>query len=121
MQGGEAGDLFIVLKVQPHHLFQRVGDDLTYTAQVDLYTAVLGGKIEVNTMTGLVKMPIPKGSETGKVLRLKGKGMPMYGKTKEYGNLLVKLKVVIPKDLSAEEEALFQKLKAIRTKASTAA
>lgn len=114
--GGAAGDLFIILKIQPDPRFERVGDDLKFNAKVDLYTAILGGKIEVPTMTNSVKMPIPKGSETGKTLRLKGKGMPKYGKEKEHGHLLVKLNVVLPKNLTAEEEELFKKLQTLRMK-----
>lgn len=112
--GGPAGDLFIILKVQPDHRFDRKEDDLIYEAEVDLYTAILGGKIEVPTMTGSVKMPIPKGSETGKVLRLKGKGMPKYGKSKEHGHLLIRLKINLPKNLTTEEETLFKKLQAMQ-------
>jgi curved DNA-binding protein len=112
--GGSAGDLYIILKVQPDPRFQRDGNDLVYQAKIDVYTAILGGKIEVPTMTYPVKMTIPKGSESGKTLRLKGKGMPKYGKANEHGNLLIKLNVTLPKNLTAEEEALFKKLKAIR-------
>ena len=112
--GGSPGDLYIILKVQPEARFQRKGDDLIYTANVDLYTAVLGGKIEVPTMDYPVKMTIPKGSESGKTLRLKGKGMPKYKNPTEHGNLLVKLNVSLPKNLTAEEEELFKKLRAIR-------
>lgn len=114
--GGNAGDLYIVLKVQPEARFQRKGDNLIYTANIDLYTAILGGKIDVQTMTGKVIMAVPKGSETGKTLRLKGKGMPKYGKPDQYGDLLVKLNVSLPKNLTKEEEALFEKLKTIREK-----
>ncbi len=114
--GGTAGDLFIILKMLPDSRFKREGDDLILNTNVDLYTAILGGKIEVPTMTGNVKMPIPKGSESGKILRLKNKGMPVYGKKNEYGHLLVKLKVTLPKNLTSEEEALFQKLEKIRNK-----
>lgn len=112
--GGDAGDLYIILKVQPDARFQRKGDNLIYTANIDLYTAILGGKIDVQTMTGIVKTAVPKGSETGKTLRLIGKGMPRYSKSGQYGDLLVKLNVALPKNLTEEEEALFEKLKTIR-------
>lgn len=118
VNGGAAGDLFIILKIQPDARFERIGDDLKFNATVDLYTAILGGKIAIPTMTGSVKMPIPKGSKTGKTLRLKGKGMPKYGKGKEHGNLLVQLNVALPKNLTEEEEELFKKLQTIRTKDS---
>jgi len=114
--GGTAGDLYIIFKIQRDARFEREGDDLIYQANIDLYTAVLGGKIEVPTMDGSVKMPIPKGSETGKTLRLKGKGMPKYGKPNQFGHLLVKLNVSLPKNLSSEEEVLFKKLQTLRTK-----
>lgn len=116
--GGAAGDLFIILKIQTDPRFERDGDNLKFNANVDLYTAILGGKIEVPTMTGSVKMPIPKGSESGKVFRLKDKGMPKYDKEKKHGNLLVKLNVKMPTKLTTEEEELFKKLQAIRKKDS---
>ena len=119
--GGPAGDLYIVLRVQPDHRFQRQGDNLLYQANVDLYTALLGGKIEVPTMTGSVKLTVPKGSDTGKTLRLKGKGMPKYAKHNEHGDLLVKLRVVLPKNLTPEEEELFRKLRAIRQRQTVGA
>ncbi len=112
--GGAPGDLFIILKIQRDARFTRKGDDLKLDANVDLYTAILGGKIEIPTMTGSVKLPIPKGSESGKVLRLKNKGMPKYGKSGEFGHLLVKLHVTLPKKLSEKEEDLFKKLKALQ-------
>ena len=112
-QGGTAGDLYIILKVQPDIRFQRKNNNLIYSKNVDLYTAILGGKIKVPTMTGSVNMTLPKGTESGKILRLKGKGMPIYNKEGQYGDLLVKLTVQIPKNLSKEEEELFLKLKAL--------
>jgi len=112
--GGAAGDLYIVLEVLPDPRFSRDGDRLIYTTTIDLYTAILGGKVEVPTMTGKVNVTIPKGSETGKVLRLKGKGMPIYGKKDQYGELLIKIKVELPTDLSKEEEKHFKALRDLR-------
>lgn len=112
--GGPAGDLYLVLKVQPDARFQREGDNLIVEKNVDLYTAVLGGKIEAPTMTGNVKLTVPGGSESGNILRLRRKGMPKYGQAGQFGDLLVKLNVRLPKDLTAEEEQLFRKLKALR-------
>jgi curved DNA-binding protein len=116
VQGGNSGDLFIILKVQQDPRFQRNGNDLTHIASVDVYTAILGGKIEVPTLTGNVKVTVPKESETGKTLRLKGKGMPFYGKPAQYGDLLVKLTVNLPKNLTTTEEELFKKLQDLREK-----
>jgi curved DNA-binding protein len=113
INGGPAGDLYIILKVQPDIRFQRDGDQLIREETIDLYTAVLGGAIAVPTMTGTVKVTVPPGSNTGKVLRLRAKGMPRYGKD-SYGDLLVKLKVSLPENLTAEEEKLFRTLRDLR-------
>ncbi len=115
-QGGQPGDLYIILKVQPDFRFQRQENDLIHIKDIDLYTAILGGQIEVSTLTGQVKVTVPKGTSSGKTLRLKGKGMPEYGKAGQFGDLLVKLNVLMPQNLTAEEVALFKKLQAIREK-----
>ncbi len=111
--GGPNGDLYIIMTMEPDARFKREGDNLLYNAHVDLYTAVLGGKIEVPTMTGRVKLTIPKGTESGKVVRLKGKGMPKNGKKDQFGDLLVTLHVNLPKNLSPKEEELFRQLQAL--------
>ncbi len=114
VNGGPAGDLYIVLKLTPDHRFQRRGDDLIHEANVDLYTAVLGGKITVPTLSGNVQLTVPKGSQPGDTLRLKGKGLPNYKKPSTQGNLLVKLDIAIPKHLNPEELKLFEQLKALQ-------
>jgi len=114
--GGPNGDLYIIMQIQPDARFQRKGDDLVYSAPVSLYTAILGGKVEVPTMTGRVKLTVPKGSETERTVRLKGKGMPKNAQKSQFGDLLVKLKVKLPHSLSSEEEALFRKLQKISEK-----
>ena len=113
--GGPAGDLYITLRVLPDPRFIREGDNLIYQAKVDLYTAVLGGQLEVPSLSGTVRINIPKGTQPGKLLRLKGKGMPLYGKPNQFGDLLVKVDVVIPSNLSQEETELFEKLRRMRT------
>ncbi|HPG07865.1 MAG TPA: J domain-containing protein [Saprospiraceae bacterium] len=115
-RGQARGDLYITLHVTPDRQFIREGDDLIVNAKVDVYTAVLGGNIEVNTMTGKVKVNVPKGIQSGKTLRLKGKGMPVYGKTDEFGDLMVRLDVELPRHLNAQEEELFRQLKALQNK-----
>lgn len=114
VQGGPAGDLYIRLKILPDPRFNRENDHLIYTSNVDLYTALLGGQIKIPTLDGShLMIKVPKGSESGRVLRLKGKGMPNYKTPSQRGDLLVKLKVRLPKQLSAEEEALFKQLRNI--------
>ena len=115
INGGPNGDLYIVLKIQPDRRFIKEGNNLIHNINIDIYTAILGGKIEVPTMTSSVKLTVPKGSESGKILRLKGKGMPIAKKSGHHGDLLVKLIVKLPKTLSTEEEGLFRKLQSIRT------
>lgn len=112
--GGPRGDLYIILRVQPDTRFERKKNDLIATVDVDLYTATLGGKVTVPTMTKTIKMTVPKGSKPSAKLRLKGKRMPIYGKSKAHGDLLVKLKVIFPENLSAEEIALFEQLQVLR-------
>lgn len=92
-RGGENGDALIELKLEPHPVFTRDGADLTMDQPVPLYDAVLGGKVPVRTPEGTVSMTIPKGSSSGKVLRLKGRGAFANGKR---GDLLAKLMIVLP-------------------------
>ena len=112
--GAPAGDLYIVLNILDDARFAREKDNLLIDKEIDLYTAILGGKIEIPTLTGTVKLSVPKGSDFDKVLRLKGKGMPKYKNPEDFGDLLVRLKIKIPKNLSVEEEALFNKLKQLK-------
>ena len=114
--GNPPGDLYLILKVLPDARFQRKGDDLITTLNIDLYSAILGDKLEVPTITGKVKMIIPKEASTNHVLRLKGKGMPKYYQPKMFGDLLVKLNIQLPKDLSIEEIKLFKQLRELRKK-----
>lgn len=118
VQGGKPGDLYIILRMEPDYRFTRRNNDISSIVEIDLYTAILGGKIEIPTLTGKVKMDIPKGSENNKVLRLKGKGMPLYNKPNQYGDLLITLKVSLPKNLNTEEEQLFQHLQGLQKKKS---
>ena len=116
VKGGNRGDLYIIVKVQPDHRFKRSGDNLLYNADVDLYTALLGGKINIPTLTGSLHITVPKNSNTGKTLRLKGKGMPNYRKPSTHGDLLVKLNVNLPKHLTKQEENLFKELQQLHKK-----
>jgi len=113
---GTPGDLYLILKVAPHPIFERKGDNLKVNAPIDLYTAILGGKIDVPTLNGKLKVNIPKGTNTNKVLRLKGKGMPKRKEPEAFGNLLVKIKVALPQNLSEKEIALFKELQTLQKK-----
>ncbi len=114
--GGTPGDIYIKLKIIPDSRYELQGNDLIYKTHVDLYTAVLGGKIEVNTLASKLSLNVPKGSQPGTKLRLKGKGMPLFSKPGNFGDLFVQLSVSIPRNLSEEELDLFRKLKALHSK-----
>jgi DnaJ-class molecular chaperone len=94
MGGGPAGDAFIEIKVEPHAFFTRQGDDIHLELPVSLPEAVLGASITVPTLDGKVTLKVPAGSNTGTVLRLRGKGVPRRDGTR--GDQYVKLKVVLP-------------------------
>jgi DnaJ-class molecular chaperone len=100
---GGPGDALIEVEVMPDPRFTRDGDDISLEVPVSLSEAVLGGKIRVPTPTGDVTMSVPKGSNTGTTLRLKGKGAPRRGGG--HGDEFVKLKVVLPRPPDAELEA----------------
>lgn len=108
---GARGDIYVTVHVAEHPHFERKENDLYCEAPVDLYTLILGGKATIHTMKGMIKIDIPKESENGKMLRLKGMGMPVFGKENSFGDLYAKVKAVLPKNLSAEETELFQQLK----------
>lgn len=112
--GGTAGDLFLKIEVGPHPVFKRDGDDLKVTVSVDLYTAVLGGSVQVPTLETPVTLTIPAETTNGRVFRLRGQGMPKLREPKERGNLYATVQVQLPKKLSAEERELFTKLRDLR-------
>jgi curved DNA-binding protein len=114
--GPQPGDLFLAIDVAPDPRFTRDGDDLHTQADVDLYTAVLGGEIRVPTPGGPVVLTIPPGSQPGQAFRLKGRGMPGLQQPSRKGDLFAHLKVNLPQSLSAEEKELFQKLASLRSR-----
>lgn len=115
LNGGSPGDLYITINVRPNSTYKRKGNNLYIELPLDFYTAVLGGKMEIPTLNGNVHMTIPKGTQGGSTLRLKGKGMPVYGSSSQYGDLYVKTNIVIPSKLTEEEIKLFTKLKDLKS------
>lgn len=113
--GGQAGDLLIKINILKHNIFERRGNDLYANLTVDLYTAVLGGKIQFKTLKGTIKIDVAKESEFGKTLRLQKLGMPVYNTSNQFGDLYLKLDVQIPKNLSAKEIKLFNDLQKLRS------
>ncbi len=108
--GGEDGDVLITVHVPEHPHFKRKEDDLYCDISVDLYTAILGGQTLISTLKKPIKITIAKETDNGKVLRLKGMGMPKYGKENEFGDLYAKVNVKLPKNLSEKELELFKEL-----------
>jgi DnaJ-class molecular chaperone len=104
---GERGDALIEVEVLPDRRFTREGDDISLELPISLSEAVLGGRVRVPTPTGDVTMAVPKGSNTGTIMRLKGKGAPHRGGG--HGDQFVKLKVVLPKGPDPELEAFVSK------------
>jgi curved DNA-binding protein len=109
--GGQSGDLYIKVNILPDPRFERKENDLFTTVETDLYTAVLGGKIVVDTLKGPVNISIPPGTQSGKTFRLKNMGMPDYKHDVVNGNLYVKVHIRIPVKLKPEERKLFEKLR----------
>jgi DnaJ-class molecular chaperone len=97
-------DLVVVTKLKPHKVFTRRGDDLERELPVTLGEALLGGEIPVSTLKGRVLLKVPAGTQAGRVIRLKGQGMPRF-KGDGTGDLLVRIRVVLPTDLSDEARA----------------
>jgi len=111
---GPKGDLYLVVNVRPHARLRRDGDDLTLEAPIDLYTAVLGGEVSVQTIDGALSLKIPPETQDGRTFKLRGQGMPHLGASKDRGDLLVKVHVRIPQRLSSEEKRLFSELARLR-------
>lgn len=105
------GDLLVKIKVAPHHIFERNGHDLKIIKHINLFDAVLGGHVIINTLDGKIKMNIPPSAQNNKTLRIKGKGMPVYGNTGQFGDLLVQLQIDIPENLTPIQKNLFEQLK----------
>lgn len=109
-----SGDLYITFIIEEDKEFKRLDDDLYTEANVNLYTAVLGGEVMINTLDGQVKMNIKPGTQPGSKLRLKGKGFPVYRKDGSFGDLYITLKVELPDNLTDREKELFTQLSNIR-------
>lgn len=106
-RGGQPGDLFVYINVKPHRIFARQGFDVYCEIPISFVQAALGGKIDAPTIDGKVELTIPEGTQFGKVLRIRGKGIPrLHGN--ERGDEFVKLKVLTPQNLSARQKNLLR-------------
>jgi curved DNA-binding protein len=108
--GGPNGDLYITFIVTNSSRFKREGNNLTVDVELNLYTAVLGGEIMLDTFDGKVKLVVKPETQNGTRVKLKGKGFPVYKKEGEFGDLYVTWKIKIPTNLSEKEKELFREL-----------
>lgn len=112
-RGGVPGDLLVMIEEEEHKDFIRQDSDLIYNLLLDMPTAVLGGQVQIPTLTGNVKITITPGTQPGKVLRMRGKGLPridQYGRRYGDGDLLINVGVYIPEKLSKDERKLIEQL-----------
>ncbi|MFB3737930.1 MAG: molecular chaperone DnaJ [Candidatus Velamenicoccus archaeovorus] len=110
--GGRPGDLYVSVRVAPHRVFGRKGNDLTLTLPITFAEAALGANVQVPTLNGAVTLKVPAGTQNGQTFRIRGKGAPKRG---GQGDLLVKVDVQVPKKLSREEKQLLRQLKELET------
>jgi curved DNA-binding protein len=110
INGGPNGDLYLTFLIDNHPRFRRLGNDLHTTAELDLYTAVLGGDLTINTLDGKVKLKVKPETQNGSKVKLKGKGFPVYKKAGQFGDLYITYDIKIPTGLSDKQKALFKEL-----------
>lgn len=115
INGGPNGDLFITFTIENDTKFRRDGNNLFATVDLDLYTALLGGKIVVDTFEGKVKLKISPETQNGTKIKLNGKGFPIYKKENQFGDLFITYQIKLPKNLTEKEIELISELKKIRT------
>lgn len=109
--GGRPGDLYLVIEVEPDAQFKREGNDLQVEVKVDMFTAMLGGEVEVPTLDRPLKLRIPAGTQSGRRFRLTGKGMPNRRKKGEFGDLYARILITIPENLTDEQKALIDQFR----------
>lgn len=114
VNGGPNGDLYIKFTIKNHTQFKREGNNLYASVDLDLYTAILGGEITIDTFKGKVKLKIAAETLSGTKVKLKGKGFPIYKKEDQFGDLIITFIIKIPTKLSDKEKELFTELKKLR-------
>jgi len=110
VNGGPNGDLYITFSIANHSIFKRLGNNLYATIDLDLYTAVLGGEIILDTLNGQVKLKVKAETQNGSKVKLKGKGFPVYKNEGQFGDLLLTYSIRIPTNLSDKQKELFAQL-----------
>jgi curved DNA-binding protein len=115
LNGGPNGDLFIQFSIENHSKFKRDNNNLISTVDIDLYSAMLGGDITVDTFDGKVKLKVKPETQNGTKVKLKGKGFPVYKKEGQFGDLYIIYNVKLPTNLTATEKELFNQLINLRS------
>jgi curved DNA-binding protein len=110
INGGPNGDLYISFHINNNTKFRRDGNDLHTTVDLDLYTAVLGGEIIIDTLDGKVKLKVNPETQNGSKIKLKGKGFPIYRKESEFGDLIITFQIKTPTNLTDKQKELFEQL-----------
>ncbi len=110
INGGPNGDLYIQFSIANHPYIRRLGDNLYMTVDLNLYTAVLGGEITINTLNGKVKLTVKPETQNGSKVKLKGQGFPVYRKEGQFGDLYVTWDIKIPTNLTEKQKGLFTEL-----------
>ncbi|MFH2102179.1 MAG: J domain-containing protein [Chloroflexota bacterium] len=105
---GQTGDLYLVMSIAPDPVFERQGDDLHAEISIDVFKALLGGEAEVNTLSGKVMLTIPPGTQPGARFRIASRGMPRLRSPESKGDLIIQVKVQVPRQLSAKQKALIE-------------
>jgi curved DNA-binding protein len=114
VNGGPAGDLYISFSIANDTNFKRLANDLFTTASIDLYTAMLGGEITIDTLKGKVKLKVNPETQYGTKIRLKGKGFPVYKKEGEAGDLYVTYEIKLPSNINEDQKELFTQLSKLK-------
>jgi DnaJ-class molecular chaperone len=109
--GAASGDLFLRVRIKPHPVFERKGDDLHTKVALPVTTAVLGGEAQVPTITGSVRLKIPETTQPGQIFRLKGHGMPLVGRTDQKGDLYATADIQLPRALSREQREAWEQIR----------
>ena len=116
INGGPKGDLYLTFTIENKTKFKLDKNNLYFTVNLDLYTAILGGEITVDTFDGKVKLKVLPGTQNGTKVKLKGKGFPVYKKEGVFGDLYISYQIVIPTNISEKEKELFEELAKLRAK-----
>lgn len=115
VNGGPNGDLYITFSIAQHPRFKRLGNDLYTSVDLDLYTAILGGEITIDTLDGQVKLKVKPETQNEAKVKLKGKGFPVYKNEGKFGDLYVTYNIQLPTNLNEQEKDLFVQLKNARS------